>query len=176
MELPLNQRSSRLQLVLAQIAAFVQVGEHPFADWHRPLNEPIVDLLVVEVEVENIEVVTTVDCSHHWHSFDEMVCKFMSVSLHHSVDGPHWDLRQKLAYFIGLVAFAHLVCFLHPDAKSAIRVTVVTCVTQYQDSVSTILSQLFAPLDYQIRIVYELVGWEQTVLKCAGGKRGLFSG
>jgi hypothetical protein len=62
------------------------VGEDFVTDWNWSFDDFIVDLFVVEVKVEHVEVVTTVDGPHNGHSSDEVMGEFVPMPLNDCID------------------------------------------------------------------------------------------
>ena len=89
-EVPRDQISSGCQLFLVEVLAGAVVFEHFLTDWNGAFDDLFVyfimmvssgvldnDLMsyfiMIKSEIEYVEVVSSVDCAHHWHSVDEMM-------------------------------------------------------------------------------------------------------
>ena len=52
----------------------------------------LMHFIMIKSEIENVEVVSSVDCPHHWHSVDEMMRKFVTVALNNAVNRARWNI------------------------------------------------------------------------------------
>jgi hypothetical protein len=72
-EVPRDQISSGCQLFLVEVLAGAVVFEHFLTDWNGAFDDLFVYFIMIKSEIEYVEVVSSVDCAHHWHSVDEMM-------------------------------------------------------------------------------------------------------
>lgn len=93
MELPIYEITCNIELLFAEIVASAEVRKHFLADRPRTINRFVIDLFIIEIEIHDVKVVTSIDGAHHWHSIDKMVRKFMSVTLNHTINS---SLRNRI--------------------------------------------------------------------------------
>ena len=100
-EFPGHQISCCGQLLFGKIIATPYFFEHSFANWNWPFDDRVDQLeRPVELEMDCVDVVPSVDVADVWDALAEVVGHAVSVTLDNSMDCPFGQRVHKLSHFI----------------------------------------------------------------------------
>ena len=167
MELPIYEIASNLQLLFGKVIASAEVRKHFFADRPGSINGFVIDLFVIEKEVHDVKVVAPINSTHHWHSIDKMMRKFMSVALNYSINSPLRNRIQKQTHLVSWAASTLLKSWFLPVTTSVIRITVISHMTHQNNSVGSTFSQFSTTFEHYFCVLFEFIGREVAIFECS---------
>lgn len=165
-----HQLASHSQFLLGQVLAGAEVRKDPLTDRNGPFNNLLDEGGAVELEVEDVEVESSVDGAQVGHSFVEMVGELVAMALQDAVNGA---VGQRIDQLSGLVvnpAFL-LRSIIRPFSVSIADGAVVAHMPSYQHCIGPALPQFLGLSNHHILVLQELVLRELLLLEGVGGVR-----